>query len=243
MLKSLSKYVGLVFGAVSLTLLLITILNPPTDFDGGPMLAYNFFFFFPMLFGIGIFAILAIIISVRGLNKGKRISKGLKISSIALSSPGIIYFSLILLRFVTITTEPEPVERPELIHNNSTSIVLNGKTIHLTGFNFGTDYQRRRVYISGIPYFNKEFKVQDVYFCQGNSEFELFYSNDADSVYVYIPDSEPMYHEVNGERLDKVPVRAIQLNSQQIDSLKALKSNEIKRFVWEENTEPNPVQL
>ena len=232
MLKSKRKYLGLVFGTVSFALLIIAILNPPTDFDGGPMLAYNFFFFFPMLIGIGIFAILAIIISVRGLSKSKRVTKGLKISSIALASLGIIYFALILLRFVMITSEPEPVERSETIHNNSTSIVLNGKTIHLTGFNFGPDYQRRRVFISGIPYFNKEFKVQEAYFCQGDSEFELFYSNDTDSVYVYIPDSEPMYRDVNAERLDKVPVRAIQLNSQQIDSLKNLKSNEIKRFTW-----------
>ncbi|PVY40940.1 hypothetical protein [Pontibacter virosus] len=232
MKKSIRKYLGLVFGAISLTLLMITILNPPTDFDGGPMLAYNFFFFFPMLFGIGIFSTLAIIISARRLSRSKRVNKGLSISSFALSSPGIIYFALMLLRFVMITSEPEPVLRPEQIHNISTSLVLNGKTIHLTGFNFGTDYERRRVYISAIPYFNKEFKVQEAYFCQGDSEFELFYSNDTDSVYVYIPDSEPMYRNVNAERLDKVPVRAIQLNSQQIDSLKNLKSNEIKRFVW-----------
>ncbi|PVY40539.1 hypothetical protein [Pontibacter virosus] len=232
MVKSIRKYLGLAFGAVSLTLLMIVIFNPPTDFDGGPMLAYNFFFFFPMLFGIGIFSTLAIIISARRLSRSKRVNKGLNISSFALSSPGIIYFALMLLRFFMITSEPEPVLRPEQIHNNSTSLVLNGKTIHLTGFNFGNDYERRRVYISAIPYFNKEFKVQEAYFCQGDSEFELFYSYDTDSVYVYIPDSEPMYRDVNAERLDKVPVRAIQLNSQQIDSLKNLNSNEIKRFTW-----------
>jgi hypothetical protein len=232
MLKNSTKYLGLFFGTASLILLIVIFLNPPTDFDGGPLLAHNLLFFFPMLIGIGILSILSIGISIKGFKKSKVTNNGLGISSIVFSSPGIIFFILILFRFFVISTEPEHVEMPEQIHNNSTSIVLNGKTIHLTGFNFGTDYQKRRVYISGIPYFNKEFKVQDAYFCQGNSEFELLYSNDYDSVYVYIPNSEPMYHYVNKKSPGNVPVRAIQLNSQQMDSLKSLNSKAIKQFTW-----------
>lgn len=135
--------------------------------------------------------------------------------------------------------EPDPVERPDKIHNNSTSIALHDKTIHLTGFNFGTDYTKRRIYISKIPYFNKEFKVQDAYFCQGDSKFELFYSSDKDSIYVYIPNIEPMYNDVDSENLYEVPVRAIQMTRDQIDSLINLQSTQIKRFTWNENTEPN----
>lgn len=230
---------GLTFGLVSLILVTIILSNPPTDFDGGPMLAYNSLFFFPMLIGAGILSILSLTISIRKLSKNKGANKGLNISSIVLSSPGLIYFSLILLRFLLISGEPEPTERPDRIYNNSTSIGLDGKTLHLTGFNFGTDYERRRIYISGIPYFNKEFKIQDAYFCQGNSEFELFYSNDTDSVYVYIPNSEPRYHDINGKNLDKVPLRAIQITIEQMDSLKNLQTEEMKRFKWEENKEPN----
>ena len=47
-----------------------------------------------------------------------------------------------------------------------------------------------------------------------------------------------MYHDINGKNLDKIPVRAIQLTDRQIDSLMNLVSDKIKRFEWEEITEP-----
>jgi hypothetical protein len=235
MLKRLKKYLGITFGLVSSILVVIIFLNPPTDFDGGPMLAYNFLFFFPMLIVAGILSLITIILSIIRFAK----YKGLNIISIVLSIPGLIYFALILLVFLITSTEPEPIERPDQIHNNSESIVLDGKTLHLTGFNFGKDYKRKIVYISGIPYFNKSFQKTDAYFCQGNSKFELFYSNDSDSLWVYISQSEPMYHDINGKNLDKIPVRAIQLTDRQIDSLMNLVSDKIKRFEWEEITEPN----
>jgi hypothetical protein len=156
-----------------------------------------------MLIVAGILSLISIILSIIRFAK----YKGLNIISIVFSIPGLIYFALILLGFLITSTEPEPIERPDQIHNNSESIVLNGKTLHLTGFNFGKDYERKRVYISGIPYFNKSFKKTDAYFCQGNSKFELFYSNDSDSLWVYISQSEPMYHDINGKNLDKIPVR------------------------------------
>jgi hypothetical protein len=233
MIRKLIKYLGITFGFVSLTLIVIIFLNPPTDFDGGPMLAYNFLFFFPMLIGAGILSIISLTISIRSLVKYKSPDKRLNFSSIALSIPGLIYLGSIILRFLIISIEPEPVEKPDQIYSNSTSVVLDGKTLHLTGFKFGKDYERRRIYISAIPYYNKEFNITDAYFCQGNSDFDLFYSNDSDSILVFIPLSEPMYHDVNGKNLDKVPVRAVQLTNGQIDSLKNLQTGNIKRFKWE----------
>lgn len=235
MLKSLKKYLGITFSLISLFLIVIIVLNPPTDFDGGPMLAYNFLFFFPILIVAGILSLISLLLSIRRFTK----QKGLNIISIVLSIPGLIYFVLILLRFLIISNEPEPIEKPEQIHNNSESVLLDGKILHLTGFHFGKDYERKRVYISGIPYFNNSFKKEDAYFCQGNSKFELFYSNDSDSLWVYISQSEPMYHNINGKDLNKIPIRAIQLDNSQIDSLMNLESDKIKRFEWEEITEPN----
>jgi hypothetical protein len=237
MLKQLNKYLSLILGTISIILIVIIFLNPPTDFDGGPMLGYNFLFFFPMMAAIGLLTVLVLAISIKNILKNK--NRLINSISIIVATPGLLYCGLILFRFVLISTEPEPIERPDRIENNRTSVVLKGKTIHLTGFNFGKDYKRRRVYISGIPYFNTQFNIEDAYFCQGDSTFELLYTSSKDSIFVFIPDTEPMYHNINGENRHKVPVRAIQLTDSQLAELMNTKTDSIKRFNWEKLTEPN----
>lgn len=234
MSRRYSKYIGITLGLLALILRLIILLNPPTDFDGGPMLAYNFLFFFPMLLGIGILSLIAAIISVRGLIKKKSQNKSLHLLALLVSIPGLLYFLyvltiMIIFGFMT----SESVEKPDRIFNHSTSVVLDNTTLHLTGFNVGDEYEDRRIYISSIPYFNDAFEKKDAYFCQGDSNFELYYSIHSDSLFVYIPDSEPMYHYTFAENLDKIPVKAIQLNPKQLDSIRGLKSDKVERFIWQ----------
>jgi len=230
MLKLLYKYLGLILGTISIILIIIIFISPPTDFDGGPMLAYNFLFFFPIMIGVGLLTVIALVISIKRV--GKNLNRTLNTISILVAAPSLLYCGLILTRIALISSEPEPKELPDEIENNRTSVVLEGKTIHLTGFNFGTDYKKRRVYISGIPYFNNQFNIEDAYFCQGDSTFELYYASDKDSIFVYIPNNEPMYHYINGKNRHKVPVRAIQLSDDEIASLKRNKTDSIKRFNW-----------
>ena len=237
MLKQLNKYISLILGAISIILIVIIFLNPPTDFDGGPMLAYNFLFFFPMMAAIGLMNVIVLAISIKKILKNK--NRLLNSICIIVATPGLLYCGIILFRFFLISTEPEPNERPDRIENNRTSVVLEGKTIHLTGFNYGNDYKRKRVYISGIPYFNTQFNIEDAYFCQGDSTFELFYTSNKDSIFIFIPDIEPMYHNINGENRHKVPIRAIQLTDSELSELMNTKTDSIKRFNWEKVKEPN----
>ncbi|MCH7413576.1 hypothetical protein MM213_08780 [Belliella sp. R4-6] len=230
MVKNLSKYFSLICGAISIALMIVIFGNPPTDFDGGPMFAYNFLFFLPLLIGIGLLTSIAFIISIKKILKNSE--KSLNIFSVVLATPGFFYFGLYLIRIIIIYVEPEPMELPNRIEVNRTSIVLDGKTIHLTGFNLGVNYTKRRVYISGIPYFNSEFNSEDAYFCQGDSTFELFYTSTKDSIFVYIPKTEPMYFQEKSKDRYKVPVRAIQLSQNEIYKLKINEGDSIKRFHW-----------
>ncbi|MCE7057975.1 hypothetical protein LZF95_25040 [Algoriphagus sp. AGSA1] len=186
-----------------------------------------------MMIGVALLTAIALVIAItRAIKKSNRT---LSILSILITIPSLLYCGWVFMRSVLIYTEPEPKYFSDRIENNRTSIVLEGKTIHLTGFKVGSDYKRRRVYISGIPYFNSEFKIEDAYFCQGDSTFELFYAASKDSVVVFIPKAEPMYHDARSENLLKVPVRAIQLTDSEMAELKSNRADSIKRFNWEKD--------
>ena len=63
-MKIIRQTIGLILAIIAVSLIIVIFLNPPTDFDGVPMMAYNFLFFFPLVLLAGILSIISIIIAI-----------------------------------------------------------------------------------------------------------------------------------------------------------------------------------
>lgn len=87
--------------------MIIVFLNPPTDSDGGPMMAYNFLFFVPMIISAGVMSLVSLVILIRKLYRKDWRYIAVKVMSFCLMLPvllysiwiGVQYFPLLLFSF------------------------------------------------------------------------------------------------------------------------------------------------
>jgi amino acid transporter len=239
MIKNLKHKSELVLAIIALILIIIVILRPPTDSDGGPMLAYNFLFFLPMFFIAGILALIAIIIAIRKLILKRGNKKPLTIITFALSIP-VLLASLSVFSYFFIPRDydyPDVVLTPDPTYNCSDSIKLKtGKTLHFVGYNWGKELENRRVYISLTPHACDTFSMVETYCYQGSAKMDVYYQLQKDSIYVYIPDQFGFHTHVREKYLNRIPVKNIKLPSSEIDSMLTVdKKKLIKKFNWGNN--------
>jgi len=81
----------LLFSLLAWILVLIVFCNPPTDSDGGPMMAYNFLFFIPMILSAGALSLISLMILIRKLYRKDWSLKLVKILSFCLLLPVLLY--------------------------------------------------------------------------------------------------------------------------------------------------------
>jgi hypothetical protein len=226
----------LILAGLAIILIVIVFLRPPKDFDGGPMMAYNLLFFLPMILLAGLLSMISAIIVISKFIRKKRNDKAIKIISLSLSIPALIYSFLVFSPFIFPSDYDYPM--PELIpdptYNSSDSIkVSNDKTVHLIGYNWGGHLEKRKLYLSLTPYQCDTFTVVETYCCQGDSLMNIYFKKHSDSVFVYVPSDCNVYTHHGQKYLNKLPVRTIKIESYEMDSLIANdKKKKIKQYKW-----------
>lgn len=83
-----------------------------------------------------------------------------------------------------------------------------------------------------MPYGTSDFRKDEGYHCQGGHDYTFLYHQSVDSLLVYIPNKEPMYHVITAVQAS-IPVRAISLPERRLDSLKQeTRYQQVKAFAW-----------
>lgn len=225
----------LILAIIAIILIIIVFLNPPTDFDGGPMLGYNLLFYIPMTLLAGLLSLISLIIVITKWIKRNRTKKAIKIISLCLSFP-IFVNAIGLVSYFLIPQDYEYPKYdiiPDPVYNSSDSIKLStGKTIHFVGYNWGRQLENRRVYISLTPHACDTFSKIETYCYQGTNKLEVYYQLNKDSINVYIPDNFGYYKHHGEKYLNRIPVDNIKLPANEIDSLFNESANSLHKFVW-----------
>ena len=239
-MKIIKQTIGLILAIIAASFIIVVFLNPPTDFDGGPMMAYNFLFFFPLVLLAGILSIISMIIAATKLIRRKTEKKTIQIIALSLSTLVFVYFLSVAIRVLTPVNYDylDEYDIPEDQYNTSDSIkVTENKTIHLVGFNWGKrkSQNKRRLYVSLKPYEDDEFKITETYCHQGDSAMAIYYQAKLDSIFVYQLSDYSVYTFVNATELEKIPLRTIKLNKEGLDSLiNSDYDKKIRKFEWKE---------
>ena len=239
-MKIIKQIIGLILAIIAASLIIIIFLNPPTDFDGGPMMTYNFLFFFPLVLLAGILSIISIIITITKIVRKKTEKKIIQIITLSLSALVFAYFLSIVIRVLTPVNYDylDEYDIPEDQYNTSDSVkITEDKTIHLVGFNWGNrkNQNKRRLYVSLKPYENNEFKIIETYCHQGDSAMVIYYQTKLDSIFVYQSSDYDVYTFVNATELDKIPLRTIKISKEGLDSLIVSDyDKKIRKFEWKE---------
>jgi hypothetical protein len=179
-----NKIITYIIGLISFLIPVKLFLTPPTDSDGGPMMAYNFLFFYPLVF---LSVILSIIVIFRLKYFGKEFLP--KIPLFISVLPSSILTIMVLINFVRISTEPEILDLE--IHNNTINLNVNDSLeIKLHGFTKRTMGKNDEIIevkiVNLIPYVNGKYSFKDGgKFISKNNNQEIFYKIKNDSLVIY----------------------------------------------------------
>lgn len=199
MLKILQYF----FAILAFILPIYIYLNPPTDSDGGPMLAYNFLFFYPILLVSTIISLILIVIGIKNFKNNR------KENSLILAStlPTILLLILVFINIFRIQSEDQYEEKREKKIFSEIIKINDELTINLEGY----AYETIRKKVTFTPNKEKMNFYTSNQFVQGNyNSFYLYYKVINDSLEIYIPKDEPLYFTNDG--LEKLPLKVIYTN-------------------------------
>src|SRR5690625_1300810 len=161
--------------------------TPPTDYDAGPMMAYNFLFFYPLAF-------LSIILSIIVIFRLKFFKKDLGSLFLLIIAviPSIRLIFLILYNIIRISNEP-PYDLNIELHNNTVKLKINdtldvnlyGYTNKISENNEITLFKK----INVVPYINQKYSFKDGGSFYSDSEnYDVYYKVRNDSLFLYSVD-------------------------------------------------------
>ncbi len=179
-----NKIITYIIGVIAFLIPIKLYITPPTDFDGGPMMAYNLLFFYPLVF---LSIILSIIVIFRlKYFRNEVLSKVLLIISIL---PSSILSIMVFMNFVQIANEPEILDLE--IHTNSINLNVNDSLeIKLHGFTKRTMGDNEEIIevkiVNLVPHVNGKYSFKDggKFISQSESQ-DIFYKVKNDSLIVY----------------------------------------------------------
>lgn len=221
------KIITFIIGILAFSITIKLYFTPPTDYDGGPMLAYNLFFFYPLLL-LSIFLSIVVIFRLKYFKKDIR-SKLLLIISIV---PSLIFLLIFLRNIVQIANEPEILDLD--IPNNSINLNVNDSLkVNLHGFTKRTlDINEEIItlkIINIVPYINGIYSFKDGgKFTSKSENHQLFYKIENDSLILYNQEYE--FSFFNSTRL------SLAFNVKNIEpekiKIKQLEEMGFKNFNW-----------
>jgi uncharacterized membrane protein len=149
-------------------------LTPPTDSDGGPMMAYNLTYYYPLFIISFIFSI-SVLLRFRTL-AGKPL---FKVIVIILILPTILLTSFGVVRYFNTSSEPDLVGFE--FHNNTVELIVNDTlSVKIYGYNkviLGENNEEIQVVrVNVVPQINDVSRYMDRGDFEGESgHFKLFY--------------------------------------------------------------------
>lgn len=201
--------------------------TPPTDHDGGPMMAYNFLFFYPLSL-ISIFLSVIVIYRLKDF-KDDLLSKIILIISIV---PTILLTILITLNLYRVASEPKnfnievPNNEVNIIIKDSLKIELNGFTKIVLDNN--GDYKNKKI-INLLAYSKDKYKYKEGgKFTTISKNQKLIYKVKNDSLIIYKQDYEFSYFYDNRNGL---PVKIEDIRNTNF-SISELERMQFKTFYW-----------
>lgn len=191
-------------------------LNPPTDFDGGPILAYNFLFFYPILLVCVIISLILIVIGLKNFGKNQ-IGNSLTLAS---TLPTILLLILVFINIFRIPGEEQYEEEKEKKTSNKIIKINDDLTLTLEGYSF----KEVRKKVTFTPNKEKLNYYTSNQFIQGKyNSFYLYYKVNNDSLEIYVPKDEPLHFKNDGFK--KLPLKVIYTNE-------TSNNNDLKKFEW-----------
>ena len=203
--------------------------SPPTDYDGGPMLAYNLGFFYPLIF-LSILLSIIVVFRLRYFKKNNT-AKTLLILSIL---PSSYFLLLIIVKSILIANEPEILDLE--IPNNTISLNVNDSLeIKLHGYTKRTLNDNEEVIsvkiINLVPYINDTYSFKDGgKFTVRTQEPEIFYKIENDTLKIINEGYE--FNYFNKTRIP-LPYKVENIESDLINK-EQLKKLNFKNFIWDE---------
>ena len=199
----------------------IIYFNPPTDYDGGPMLAYNFLFFFPLMIVAFILSLIAIILFLTGKEKIPK-TNIINYLPLFLNIPILILFYSVINQIIS--TDYSDYEPDDMI--------VKTEKVELPKYTFllsGVEYKNsdRRIYIAESER-GKPVLFMREYFLNGN--FDLYFGTLNDSLLIIIPDSATIHLE--NERTPELDMQILIKNYDYL-SINEQFRDSVKIFLWE----------
>ena len=213
MIKRIIKYF---FALVTFAIPIYIYFTPPTDSDGGPMLAYNFLFFYPLLFLSSIISLILIYSATKKFKLNKIENCLILVSTL----PTVILLILVFANIFTISNGNEYKEEFEQETSKKEIKISDKLTLKLQGYIF----KNIRKKVEFIPYTENNKTYTTNQFVQGKYDtFFLYYKVENDSLIIYIPDDELLYYTNDG--LKKLPIKVI-------NSKKTPEEKNLNKFEW-----------
>ena len=222
-----SKIITYIIGIISFIIPIKLYLTPPTDYDGGPMLAYNLLFFYPLL-------IISVILSIVVLFRLKSFEKYFltKIPLIIMVLPSFILTIIVFINISRISNEPEILDLE--IPNSFIDIKVNDTLdIKLSGFTKRTMGENEKIIekkiVKLIPYVNGKYRFKDGgEFIDFSKNTKIFYKIKNDSLIVINHQFE--YDFFNTTRTP-LPFK-IKTTKAEIITDSIMKNKGFKKFNW-----------
>ena len=222
-----SRIITYIIGILAFLIPLKLYFTPPTDYDGGPMMAYNFLFFYPLAF-------LSILLSIIVFFRLKYFKNDLKskISLIILILPSSILTLLVAINFIQIANEPEIIDLETL--NNTVNLNVNDSLeIKLYGLTKRTLDNNEEIItvkiINLIPYINGKYSFKDGgKFTSKSANQEIYYKIENDTLIIYNQDFD--FNFFNTTRIS-LPFKIENFESKRIKT-EQLEEINFKNFDW-----------
>jgi hypothetical protein len=222
------KVITYIIGIIVFLLPILLYLTPPKDSDGGPMMSYNFFYFYPIFF-------LSIILSVIIIFRLKLFKHDLKSIILLLVSilPTIYLTTFIFINFKQIYDEP-PYDLNIELPNNTVNLKVNDTLdVNIHGFTNKKSIDDEEIVlikkINIVPHINKHYSFKDGgCFIGDSNNYEVYYKVNNDSLFLYSVGVDFSYY--NKKRIS-LPI-LISKHDFQKDAIKEIENKGFKKFEW-----------
>lgn len=182
--------ISVISGLISTLLIVLIYIKQPEDPNyAGSVFAYNFTFFFPMLFLAFISGLICLIYLIKHRKSRKRQSNKTGkewIIPLLLMTPVGLHVFLLIFNIVRIQFE---VNNYANDYSFTTQRIEydDSLKIYIHGAMYGSEYNERMVYVTDEPFTREKPDTNYCYYYQGNDKLFLFYKLENDTIKLFVP--------------------------------------------------------